>query len=189
MLGKSAYVNQARTWSASQGSALTSEETGKNESPAFREELHAGDIRLCIAEQARQFSRWRRVVLRLLSPELRLVYEVDDVLQEASLNALKSGRSFRGHTKAEFSAWFMGILEHTVQKFARNHRRHTQKNIPCSSLEEDLLTVDGVMEKVSPSPSQEEIFALREEILQFFDSILTLPSDVALLIVFVEVDE
>lgn len=190
MSGHGAYVNRARSWLASGCSTLTSSGTGQK--LTSQKEVHQEDIRIFIAEQAKRLSHWRALVLKLVSPELRSVHQSKDILQEAFLNALRSEGKFLGRSEAELILWFVGIIKNTIRDFARDYRRHTKKNVLFCTLEGkssqgEKRDSEGV-DKICPWSSPEEILSLRDEITKLFHTILSLPPDVELLLIFVDVE-
>ena len=71
-----------------------------------------------------------------MSPELRALNEVDDILQEVFLNAARSMDQFTYRSPGSFMGWLLRIADHVIVDSARHqHRqkRHAQEMLPFRS--------------------------------------------------------
>src|SRR5262245_9422647 len=116
-----------------------------------------------------------------LGEGLRSRVEVDDILQEAFLRAVRSMADFQGGTPAELRAWLAGIAHNTVIDRAR--RLTTQKadyrrevRLPVESGSGSAMDGSGP-EIASPSPSPSRVLRREERLDRLLEAVQMLSPD------------
>jgi RNA polymerase sigma-70 factor (ECF subfamily) len=110
---------------------------------------------------------------------LRVKLDVDDVLQEVSLDACRAIGSFRGSTEAEFHAWLRKILESVLSNQVRYYfgaqRRDLRRERRFGG---DLENSSQWLERslVAPTTSPTQHAARREGAARLADALATLPA-------------
>lgn len=125
----------------------------------------------------RHRSRLEALICLRLGPALRRRVELEDVLQDACLQAFQSIQSFQSQGEGSFFRWLGGIVEHVLQNLARHHlgtqKRDPRVEVPLTTLSrgpaQDLPGRDRrrADEPVSPERAlrREERFDRLEEAL------------------------
>jgi RNA polymerase sigma-70 factor (ECF subfamily) len=109
---------------------------------------------------------------------LRVKVDVEDVLQEVSLDACRAIRSFRGSTEAEFHAWLRKIVESVLLTQVRYYfcaqRRDLRRERRFGG---DLENSSQWLERglVSPNTSPTQQAARREGAAKLDEALATLP--------------
>lgn len=103
------------------------------------------------ADRARLFVRLR------LGPALRAKVDVDDVLQEAYLEAHRSFERFRYHGDGAFSRWLCRIIENRIRGLADHHGAVKRK--PPGA----LARVSRIEQRVAAARTGPQTAALRGE--------------------------
>jgi RNA polymerase sigma-70 factor (subfamily 1) len=114
-----------------------------------------------------------------LGPELRRQIEVDDVFQEACLQALLSIRRFEGAEAAAFVRWMRGIAENVIRNMARHFRADKRGG------GEPLLSLEGcrgdssatAVLPASSAPSPSEVLRRAERFERLEQALASLSED------------
>jgi len=97
-----------------------------------------------------------------MSPEMRAVNEVDDILQEVFLSASRSIEQFTYRSPGSFMAWLLHIAEHVIIDSARHQNREKRRA-------EEIVRFRSESNPTGPDPvdsnTPSRLFA-REEALQ-----------------------
>jgi RNA polymerase sigma-70 factor (ECF subfamily) len=114
-----------------------------------------------------------------MSPELRALHEVDDILQEVFLNASRSIDQFTYRSPGSFMAWLLRIADHVIVDSARFQKREKRRA-------EEMLRFRSESNPTGPDPvdsnTPSRLFAQQEAIRQLLGKLDALPPDYRLVI-------
>jgi RNA polymerase sigma-70 factor, ECF subfamily len=109
-----------------------------------------------------------------LSPELRRLTEVDDVLQETFLEAFRDIKQFRYENPGSFLNWLSRIADHVVADTARFHGRQKRRAA-------DLVRFRSIGNPEGPEPvdsaTPSRLLAEKENLLALIQKLDQLPED------------
>lgn len=137
-------------------------------------QIRAGDRRALDELFGRYLSRIENVVRSRLGPELRSRESVEDIVQEAYLEALRSFDRFTPRAPQSFYRWLCKIVEHKIIDAHRRHfgaaRRDARREVPLDQLGSPAAIGTG-----AERPSQ--ILLRYEAAAQVRDALTALPPD------------
>jgi RNA polymerase sigma-70 factor (ECF subfamily) len=120
-----------------------------------------------------------------LGPAMRGRVEMDDILQETFLNALRQFPGFTYRNPGSFMNWLARIAEHVIVDCARYHGR--QKRGPSETVALRTESNPGGVEPVEPTtPSR--IFASRERYEHMVQRLEALPDEYRSVIIMAKVE-
>ena len=120
-----------------------------------------------------------------LSPELRRLTEVEDVLQETFLEAFRDIKQFRYENPGGFFGWLSRIADHVVADTARFHGRQKRRaadNVRFRS----IGNPDGPEPVDSATPSR--LLAEKEKLIALIQKLDQLPEDYRRVILLAKVE-
>lgn len=129
----------------------------------------------------RLLDRYRDPLLQQLQGQvgrrLRVKLDVDDLLQDVSLEVYRAIGRFRGSTEGEFLCWLRKILARILINRIRYYCRTTRRNV---SREQRLARVDDstrglVRDPAAPDTSPSQRAVKRERASRLAEAIETLP--------------
>lgn len=117
----------------------------------------------------------RRIVSLNLGVRLARLVEVEDVVQETAVDAIKGLGSTRIESSGAFRAWLAKIVENRVRDLDRWHRAGKRDAAVLAPLGEhdSRLLLDSVFRSEETTPS--EAFAVMELGMRIEDGLLRLP--------------
>src|SRR5262249_12539023 len=120
-----------------------------------------------------------------LSPELRRLTEVEDVLQETFLEAFRDIRQFRYEKPGRFLGWFSTIADHVIADTARFHGRQKRRAGDLARFR-SAGNPDGPEPVDSATPSR--LLAEKEKLLALIQRLDQLPEDYRRMILLAKVE-
>jgi RNA polymerase sigma-70 factor, ECF subfamily len=115
-----------------------------------------------------------------LGRHLRAKLDIEDLMQELSLEAHRDIAQFRGHSEGEFVCWlrkiFATILSNQVRYYLRTRRRDLRRERRIVSRRDDTsrVVIDRSLIAPQSSPSQQVVRSERAELLS--QALDTLPA-------------
>jgi RNA polymerase sigma-70 factor (ECF subfamily) len=113
-----------------------------------------------------------------LSRRLRVKLDVDDLLQEVSLEAYRDIRQFRGSSEAEFLAWLRQILNTVTLNQVRRYfgtRRRDLRRERRIEVDPDASSRIGEQSLIAPHTSPTQQAVRQERALRLAEAVKTLP--------------
>jgi RNA polymerase sigma-70 factor, ECF subfamily len=120
-----------------------------------------------------------------LSPELRRITEVEDVLQETFLEAFRDIKQFRYEKPGGFLGWLSRIADHVVADTARFHGRQKRRAADLARFR-SAGNPDGPEPVDSATPSR--VLAEKEKLLALIRRLDQLPEDYRRVILLAKVE-
>lgn len=109
-----------------------------------------------------------------MSPELRALNELDDILQEVFLNAARSMDQFTYRSAGSFMAWLLRIADHVIVDSARFQNRQKRRA-------QEMLRFRSASNPTGPDPvdsnTPSRLFAQQEAIQLLLGKLDALPPD------------
>jgi RNA polymerase sigma-70 factor (ECF subfamily) len=122
-----------------------------------------------------------QLLLRLqVGKRLRAKVDVEDLVQEAFLEAHRGFTQFQGVTTPEFRAWLRqivaGVLANQVRRYFGTKRRDVRlERSLADDLDRSSIALDGAY--VAPESSPSHVASRREQGVLLADALATLPDD------------
>jgi RNA polymerase sigma-70 factor (ECF subfamily) len=113
-----------------------------------------------------------------LGPRLRVKLDVEDLLQEVSLEAYRDIRQFRGSSEAEFLAWLRQILNTIMLNQVRRYygtRRRDLRRERRMEVDRDASSRIGEQSLIAPYTSPTQQAVRHERVLRLAEAVKTLP--------------
>jgi RNA polymerase sigma-70 factor (ECF subfamily) len=120
-----------------------------------------------------------------MGPAMRGKVEVDDILQETFMAAVRQLGDFSYRNPGSFMSWLCRIAEHTIMDAARYHGRHKRSPEQMLTLRTESNPA-GVEPADSTTPSR--IFASRERVGQVLAMLDALPDEYRAVIIMAKLE-
>jgi RNA polymerase sigma-70 factor (ECF subfamily) len=118
------------------------------------------------------------IVRRNWSAALQASGEPEDVVQLATIEAIRCRDQFRGHTAEEYRGWLGSVLTHTIRDVEKHQRRQKRDHRRACPIEDEVGRSSDALCRfaaVGPSPSSEA--AKEEALVRLSDALAALPPD------------
>jgi RNA polymerase sigma-70 factor (ECF subfamily) len=148
------------------------------------ERMRAGDSEAFTALFHKYSPRLAVLIHYRLGPALRSKIEVDDILQETFLTALRQLSGFSYRNPGSFMNWLSRIADHAIIDASRYHGR--QKRAPEEVLPLRSDDSGGVEPVDRTTPSR--IFASREQLQQMLTRLDALPEELRAVIIMAKLE-